>query len=182
MAGEEQLKKHALQSELHKSNAEKWCSEKGLSSTLGKLVIETVTKALRGESDPSPPPAPEPTYSYRSHESYHYRDRAKERRRKGGRDDSSSTFHETASSSASTSLDQPVSGVGQKLIEKMGWEAGKGLGRFSQGIVNPIEASQRQSRVGLGSSASGSSGRQGERLDYREAAKRTLFQRFHELQ
>ena len=29
--------------------------------------------------------------------------------------------------------------IGNKLLQKMGWSAGQGLGRKGQGIVNPIQ-------------------------------------------
>ncbi|KAG0749783.1 hypothetical protein G6F23_000755 [Rhizopus arrhizus] len=39
---------------------------------------------------------------------------------------------------------------GQKMLEKMGWKVGQGLGASGEGIVNPIEAKQRPSGVGIG--------------------------------
>eukprot|EP01122_Echinamoeba_exundans_P009123 TRINITY_DN3151_c0_g1_i1.p1 TRINITY_DN3151_c0_g1~~TRINITY_DN3151_c0_g1_i1.p1 ORF type:complete len:911 (-),score=216.68 TRINITY_DN3151_c0_g1_i1:1684-4416(-) len=40
-------------------------------------------------------------------------------------------------------------GIGAKLLKKMGWEEGKGLGPQLQGISNPIEARLRSGREGL---------------------------------
>jgi tuftelin-interacting protein 11 len=40
-------------------------------------------------------------------------------------------------------------GYGQKMLEKMGWSVGKGLGAGGEGIVNPIETKLRPARMGL---------------------------------
>ncbi|KXS18654.1 hypothetical protein M427DRAFT_196737 [Gonapodya prolifera JEL478] len=48
----------------------------------------------------------------------------------------------------------PSSNVGSKLLEKQGWKPGQGLGRDSQGIVAPIQATAYGSGVGLGATMS----------------------------
>lgn len=40
-------------------------------------------------------------------------------------------------------------GFGQKMLEKMGWNVGKGLGAGGEGIVNPVETKLRPARMGL---------------------------------
>jgi tuftelin-interacting protein 11 len=40
-------------------------------------------------------------------------------------------------------------GFGKKMLEKMGWSVGKGLGAEGTGIVNPIETKLRPARMGL---------------------------------
>ncbi|KAG4301666.1 hypothetical protein PCK1_002151 [Pneumocystis canis] len=42
------------------------------------------------------------------------------------------------------------SGFGAKIMEKMGYVAGKGLGSQGQGILNPVETKVRPTRAGLG--------------------------------
>lgn len=40
-------------------------------------------------------------------------------------------------------------GFGQKMLEKMGWNVGKGLGADGEGIINPVETKLRPARMGL---------------------------------
>ncbi|KAG0173477.1 Tuftelin-interacting protein 11 [Apophysomyces sp. BC1034] len=41
-------------------------------------------------------------------------------------------------------------GFGKKMLEKMGWSLGKGLGAGGEGIINPVETKQRPARMGMG--------------------------------
>lgn len=99
-------------------------------------------------------------------ESQAYRDRAKERRLKYGESDppppnrSRERFekeiekHTVAlqkqSSTNLASVPIGENNVGNRLLQKMGWSEGQGLGRTNQGRTNIIEAESRAPAAGLG--------------------------------
>nr|CDS33947.1 RNA binding protein 5 [Hymenolepis microstoma] len=131
-----------------------------------------------------------------------YRDRAKERREKFGtvpppqrNFDRSADLSTMPTPPHSNSMEYPpldfsqppphfntgVSGgadVGSRLMAKMGWQAGQGLGKANQGRTQLVEAEFREAGVGLGVKAS-------KRLppsdNYKDNVKRAMYARYHEL-
>lgn len=95
-----------------------------------------------------------------------YRDRAKERRQKYGEADPPPVNRireryerEMERQQAVIQPKLPVAPIGEgnignKLLQKMGWSEGQGLGRSNQGRTEIIEAQQRNPSAGLGSQTS----------------------------
>uniref|UniRef100_A0A5K3EN32 G-patch domain-containing protein n=2 Tax=Mesocestoides corti TaxID=53468 RepID=A0A5K3EN32_MESCO len=71
------------------------------------------------------------------------------------------------------------SNVGSRLMQKMGWQAGQGLGKSNQGRTQLVEAEFREVGVGLGIKSS-------KRLppadNYKDNVKRAMYARYHELE
>ncbi|BFZ08149.1 hypothetical protein BsWGS_11187 [Bradybaena similaris] len=148
------LSKHLQVSELHKQNLETLMKSKGISSA----------------------------------EKIEYRDRAKERRQKYGVPEPPEPQKKKDSdleSPAAEIYEEPTKfgiggeNIGSKLLQKMGWSEGQGLGKANQGRVDPIEAKRRNQTAGLGLKGANSVTTVGD--DYRVALKKTLFARYNEL-
>lgn len=117
-----------------------------------------------------------------------YRDRAKERRKKHG--DSEPNHQRKKQDSVSRSRTETVApdyerpsqsglasnSVGNKLLQKMGWQEGQGLGKSNQGRTTIIEADRRSAQAGLGMKTYAVAGD-----DYRQSVKKLAMMRFKEL-
>ncbi|KAI8087324.1 SMAD/FHA domain-containing protein [Thamnidium elegans] len=55
-----------------------------------------------------------------------------------------------AAAAAAVSYHTPVSGIGSKMLQKLGWQEGQSLGKHGDGILEPIRPSTQSSRSGLG--------------------------------
>ncbi|KAK6494870.1 angiogenic factor with G patch and FHA domains 1-like [Huso huso] len=79
-----------------------------------------------------------------------YKDRAQKRRQTVG---SEGTFQrDDAPASVNVEIDN--SNKGRKMLEKMGWKKGDGLGKDGLGRKEPVQLKIRKSQAGLGTSAS----------------------------
>lgn len=158
------LSKHLKMSNLHKENLQKYKMTQG--------ILEIGNAALN------------------------YRDRAKERRLKYGEADpvpvnrSKERFNREIEKQASivqtyqasTLASQPISegNIGNKLLQKMGWKAGSGLGKSNQGRTEIIETEQRVSNAGLGSKSASFGAGPGD--DYKTYIKKMMKKRYEEVE
>ncbi|KAF6205360.1 hypothetical protein GE061_019531 [Apolygus lucorum] len=153
------LVKHQQMSDLHKENLAAWYRSKGL--------------------DPDDA----------QHRSKQYRDRAKERRLKYGEPDKPlpSKLKESyiKAREAVVSYEEPTkSGIGSdnlgnKLLQKMGWSEGMGLGKSNQGRTSIIQAERRNATAGLGTKSVGVTPGPGE--TYKDCVKKMMAIRYSEL-
>ncbi|CAA9999404.1 unnamed protein product, partial [Nesidiocoris tenuis] len=132
LGSREALVKHQQMSELHKQNLAAWYSARGLDPDDAQM------------------------------RKIQYRDRASERRQKYGLPDTPkpSRLKETYIKAKQSVYEQPTakgigsSNLGNKLLQKMGWQEGMGLGKSNQGRTSIIEAKPRSSTAGLGTRSS----------------------------
>uniref|UniRef100_A0A182NTB3 RNA-binding protein 5 n=1 Tax=Anopheles dirus TaxID=7168 RepID=A0A182NTB3_9DIPT len=126
-----------------------------------------------------------------------YRDRAKERRAKYGEDEappvnrSKERFqreiekqtHTQSSYPQGTASAVPIgqNNIGNKLLQKMGWSEGQGLGRANQGRTNIIEAEQRVANVGLGIKANAAAQYGRTTDDYKTYIKKMMKSRYEQV-
>jgi len=79
-----------------------------------------------------------------------YKNRAAERRMV--HHDDQEGAKSTKKAKISTSVEMPIAAdnKGAQLLKRMGWREGEGLGAESEGIVEPVKASGRKGRSGIG--------------------------------
>ncbi|KAK5933905.1 hypothetical protein CgunFtcFv8_014350 [Champsocephalus gunnari] len=120
-----------------------------------------------------------------------YRDRAAERREKYGVPEppapkKKNTFFKPPAQYSTVDYEQPTKdgltsdNIGNKMLQAMGWQEGKGLGRHQQGITAPISASLRTKGTGLG--IKGSSYELSASDTYKDAVRKVMFSRFTEME
>merc|ERR1712203_986140 len=98
-------------------------------------------------------------------QAYQYKDRAKERRKKFGKeelppenkfkDKYMAAMADVAASGAPAGADAPKlddSNLGNRMLQKMGWKDGLGLGKKNQGRTEIIQTQSRMAQSGLGTS------------------------------
>lgn len=115
-----------------------------------------------------------------------YRDRAAERREKYGVPEPPAPKKKFYKPPTPTvNYEQPTKNgltsdnIGNKMLQAMGWQEGKGLGRHQQGITAPISASLRTKGTGLG--IKGSSYELSASDTYKDAVRKAMFSRFSEM-
>uniref|UniRef100_A0A8C4GVW5 RNA binding motif protein 5 n=1 Tax=Dicentrarchus labrax TaxID=13489 RepID=A0A8C4GVW5_DICLA len=110
-----------------------------------------------------------------------YRDRAAERREKYGLPEPPAPKKKFYQNYEQPTKDGLTSdNIGNKMLQAMGWQEGKGLGRHQQGITAPISASLRTKGTGLG--IKGSSYELSASDTYKDAVRKAMFSRFTELE
>lgn len=113
-----------------------------------------------------------------------YRDRAAERRMKFGEDETPirKRYEPPEPMPPPVSSHPPpsvVDTIGGKMLQKMGWSEGRGLGKEEQGRIAPIEAEQRPSLAGLGQKRGIYTPTPGE--TYRDTVKKLMIARYKEV-
>ncbi|KAH8279890.1 hypothetical protein KR054_009652 [Drosophila jambulina] len=150
------LQKHLKMSNLHKENLAKLNQSSGGANVDEGLSYRDRAKERRlkyGESDPPPP--------NRSRERFEQEIKTLQTRQKDN-------------SGPADAMPISSSNVGSRLLQKMGWSEGQGLGRKNQGRTQIIEADGRTNNVGLGNKA----GNMIPGNDYKSYIKKMMKQRY----
>ncbi|XP_017021962.1 RNA-binding protein 5-like isoform X1 [Drosophila kikkawai] len=150
------LQKHLKMSNLHKENLAKLNQSSGGAVVDEGLSYRDRAKERRlkyGESDPPPP--------NRSRERFEQEIKTLQTRQKDN-------------SGPAPAMPISSSNVGSRLLQKMGWSEGQGLGRKNQGRTQIIEAEGRTNNVGLGNKA----GSMIPGNDYKSYIKKMMKQRY----
>ncbi|XP_073991830.1 RNA-binding protein 5-like [Rhodnius prolixus] len=156
----EALIKHQQLSDLHKQNLSSWYKARGL--------------------DPDDA----------QKRNIQYRDRARERRMKYGEPDTPQPckLKETyiKARQSTVNYEEPTKAgiksdnLGNKLLQKMGWQEGMGLGKSNQGRTSIIQAERRSATAGLGTKSVGVTPGPGE--TYKDCVKKMMHIRYSEIE
>ncbi|KAJ6648831.1 RNA-binding protein 5 [Pseudolycoriella hygida] len=156
------LNKHLKMSNLHKENLQKYNLLHGKLDEINSSSLSYRDRAKErrlkyGESDPPPV------------------NRSRERFEKELEKQKSAIQVQTSGNLAS----QPIgeNNVGNRLLQKMGWSEGQGLGRTNQGRTNIIEAESRAPTAGLGTKSTNF----GPGDDYKSYIKRMMKSRYEQV-
>jgi len=165
----EKLQKHNTMSDLHTKNLEEWRLRRGNKDLGGSKAQD---QDQQGDQT-----------------SYQYKDRAKERRKKFGKeelpvenkfkDKYMAAMADVAASGAPTGADAPKlddSNLGNRMLQKMGWKDGLGLGKKNQGRTEIIQTKSRMAQSGLGTSQPSL----GPNDSYKDVARKTLWNRYND--
>jgi len=117
-----------------------------------------------------------------------YRDRAKERRAKYGAPEPPEPKQRRGEAAPMPPVmyEEPTKAgiggdnIGNKLLQKMGWSSGQGLGKSNQGRTAPVEAKRRNQMAGLGAPGAKVVADVGD--TYRDALRKTMFSRYSEVE
>ncbi|XP_014211033.1 RNA-binding protein 5 [Copidosoma floridanum] len=154
----EALIRHQQLSDLHKQNLVSWYQVRGL--------------------DPNDP----------QQRNNKYRDRAKERRAKYGEPEPlqpNKLKEKYLKTKTEEAYEEPTKtgigsdNVGNKLLQKMGWIEGMGLGKSNQGRTSIIETERRVPAAGLGAKSSSYNALPGD--TYKDCVKKMMYARYQEL-
>lgn len=173
---EETLRKHEVQSTLHRDNLQDPVKVKEAKIRLALSMPEEARlaeghyrdraaerRAIHGQ--PDQPPAPEVSFGYQQ-----MRDSIEETNRRRAIQAARKAMIHGVVEGEEESLPGEGGGLvkaipqgnkGSQLLRKMGWKEGQGLGREGEGIVKPLEAESYDKGVGLGAGWKRKAGDQG---------------------
>jgi RNA-binding protein 5/10 len=81
----------------------------------------------------------------------------------------------------STTTALPANNVGSKLLKKMGWAEGSGLGRDGGGITQPIQAKTYTKGAGIGVQGAQQTAQNLQNMGYADKARNAYRKKFEEM-
>ncbi|BGP16678.1 hypothetical protein JCM10213v2_004680 [Rhodosporidiobolus nylandii] len=191
----EQLKKHNQQSKLHKAtrpHTRTFLSSRLTDNLANPTAVATAATKVAEARKKHAAASPAPSASADSKPKYV--DRAAARREALGQSDHPDAKGANGGRKKIEGPEPPAkvgeapnkdgleeSNAGRKMLEKMGWSSGTGLGASGDGRVEAVQATQFQQRAGLGSSKGTVVGKsEDEKLTYAERQRAKALERYNE--